>query len=77
MFEYMSRLQKQVWKMPALCLGPMFHIPVKKNVGFEKSQIWEQLSDFKSLLSATLMFVYINGKMDLEKLNAVNLSPTP
>ena len=41
--------------------------PQKKR--FEESQIWEQLSDFKSQLSATLMILFdINGKMDLEKL---------
>ena len=40
----------------------------RKNIGFEKSQIWEQLSDFKSQLLAALIFFDTNGKMDLEML---------
>ena len=65
-------------KMPALCPGPIFQISASKN-GFEKSQIREQLSDFKSPLSATLIIFWHKWEDGSRKvnMNAVSFSPTP
>ena len=57
--------------------GPIFQSAAKRWVW--KSQIWEQLSDFKSPLSATLMIFLHKWEDGSRKVNvnAVNFSPTP
>ena len=51
----------------------------RKRIGFEKSQIWKQLSDFKSPLSAILMICWHQWEDESRKSNmsAANFSPTP
>ena len=46
---------------------PKFQFLANKRF-LRKSQVWEQLSHFKSVQPATLIFFDINEKLDLEKL---------
>ena len=59
-----------IFKFPQIKLGFENAHPGVSNSRIKsvKKHIWEQLSDFKSQRSATLMIFDINGKMDLEKL---------